>query len=298
MALFFGLALPTLVIFLLEYLNDRVKNRMDLQKATQAPIIGEIGHADDKSPLVVTKTSRKFIAEQFRIVRTNLQYILPKKEKTVILVTSSTSGEGKSFITTNIGAVMALTGKRTVILEFDIRKPKIMIGLNLKKNTGITNYIIGKATLDEILVSVPGIENLFVIPCGPIPPNPAELLLDEGIETLIERLRKEFDTIVIDTAPVGLVSDALVIGKYADISLYVVRHNYTYKKQLHLLDEIYSHNRLPRISLIINDIKNHYGFGNYYGYGGYGYNSYGYNSDYFEKANGNRRGLFWPFKQS
>ena len=235
---------------------------------------------------MVSRNSRRFIAEQFRIIRTNLQYVLPKQEKIVLLVTSSTSGEGKSFISANIGAVMALTGRKTAILEFDIRKPKIMSSLNLPRKTGITNYIIGKATFEDLPVPVPGVENLYVIPCGPVPPNPAELLLDERLGELMEKLKQEYDVVIIDTAPVGLVSDAVMLGKYADASLYIVRHNYTFKKQLQLLNEIYVNHRLPKISLIINDIKTGGGYGRYYGYGGYGYNGYGYGNEYFEEGNG------------
>ncbi len=282
-ALFLGLLLPSLIIFLLEYFNDKVKSREDIQKATQAPIIGEVGHAEEKTPLVVSQTSRKFIAEQFRIIRTNLQYILTKQDKAVILITSSTSGEGKSFISSNFGAVMALTGKKTAILEFDIRKPKIMSALNLPRRTGITNFIIGKSSFEDLAVPMPGFDNLFIIPCGPIPPNPAELLLDERLELLMQKLKETYDIIVIDTAPVGLVSDAVALGKFADATLYVVRHNYTYKKQLQLLNEIYTNKRLPKISLIINDIKAEGGYGKYYGYGGYGYTGYGYGSEYFDE---------------
>jgi capsular exopolysaccharide synthesis family protein len=281
-AFLIGILVPAGIIFLREYLNDTVKSRDDIQKATQAPIIGEVSHAGEKVSLVVSRNSRRFIAEQFRIIRTNLQYILPKQEKAVILVTSSTSGEGKSFISTNIGAVLALTGKKTAIMEFDIRKPKIMSTLNLPRKTGITNYIIGKAAYEDLAVPVPGIDNLFVIPCGPVPPNPAELLLDERLDELMQRLREEYDYVIIDTAPVGLVSDAVMLGKHADAALYIVRHNYTFKKQLLLLDEIYSNKRLPRLSIVINDIKAQGGYGRYYGYGGYGYSGYGYGTEYFE----------------
>jgi len=292
-ALFIGLLVPGLFIFLLEYLNDKVKSRDDVQKVTQATVTGEVSHSEEKSPLVVSKTSRRFIAEQFRIIRTNLQYILPKQEKAVILVTSSSSGEGKSFISTNIGAVLALTGKKTAILEFDIRKPKIMSTLNLPQKTGITNYIIGKAAYDDLAVPVTGVDNLFVIPCGPVPPNPAELLLNERLGELMDKLKADYDYIIIDTAPVGLVTDAIMLGKYADAALYIVRHGYTFKKQLLLLDEIYVNKRLPRLSLVINDIKAQGGYGRYYGYGGYGYNGYGagYGSEYFEEAKPARKGL-------
>ena len=284
LALMLGLLSPIAVIFLLEYLNDRVKSREDVQRISDAPIVGEVGHAEEKETLVVNRTSRRFIAEQFRIIRTNMQYILPKQEKAVILVTSSTSGEGKSFISTNVGAVLALTGKKTAILEFDIRKPKVMSSLGLPKKSGITNYVIGKAVFEDLPVQVPGQENLFVIPCGPVPPNPAELLLDEKLDELMQKLKEEFEYIIIDTAPIGLVSDAIMLGRYADATLYIVRHNYTFKRQLQLLKETYNNKRLPKMSLVINDIKTEGGYGRYYGYGGYGYSGYGYGygSDYFD----------------
>ena len=293
-ALLLGLGLPSLLIFLLEYLNDRVRGRYDVHSVTQAPIIGEVSHSEEGGALVVNRTSRRFIAEQFRIIRTNLKYILPPDEKSVFLVTSSTSGEGKSFISTNMGAVMALTGKKTAILEFDIRKPKILSGLGMPKGPGISNFLIGAANLEDLPIPVPGIENLFVVPCGPIPPNPSELILDERLGNLFKGLKETFDVIVIDTAPVGLVGDAMVLGKFADATLYVIRHNYTFKKQLVMLDEIYASKRLPRMSLVLNDINVQAGYGGYYGYGGYGYSGYGYGqgADYFDdgKKKGGKKG--------
>ena len=283
-ALFLGLLIPGTIIFLIEFFNDKVKSREDIVKITQAPIIGEVGHSENLNAIVVDKVSRKFIAEQFRIIRSNLQFVLPKDGKQVILVTSSSSGEGKSFISTNVGAVMALAGKRTAILELDIRKPKIMSSLNLPRRTGITNYIIGKSTIDEIIVNVPNIENLSIIPCGPVPPNPAELLLNEKMSNLFEELKERFDVLIIDTAPIGLVADATILSRFSDTTLYIIRHNYTFKKQLQLFDELYMKDRLPRISLVINDIKLGGGYGDYYGYGGYSFSgyTYGYGSDYFE----------------
>lgn len=281
LALIIGIAIPAAIVLLKELLNDKVKTKTDIQQGTEAPILGEIGHAEDSTTLVVTRNNRKFLAEQFRIIRSNLQYILPKVEKPVIHVTSSFSGEGKSFISTNLGAVIALSGKRTVILEFDIRKPKIMTGLGLKERRGLTNYIVGNVELDEIIYPVPEVENLYVIPCGPVPPNPAEMLLDERVVELFRQLRLQFDTIIIDTAPVGLVSDGITLGKHADASIYIVRHNYTLKKQIQLIDDIYRQKKLPHLSIIINDIVVRSGYGGYYGYGGYGYGyGYGYGHGY------------------
>jgi tyrosine-protein kinase Etk/Wzc len=286
LAFFGGLLIPAGIIFLMEYLNDKVKSREDVQSITDAPIIGEVGHAEDKAPFVVTRTSRRFIAEQFRIIRTNLQYVLPKQEKVVLLVTSTTSGEGKSFISTNMGAVMALAGKKTAILEFDIRKPKIMSSLGIPRKSGITNFVIGKALLEDLPIQVQGYDNLFVVPCGPIPPNPSELLLDERLDEMMAKLKEQFDVLIIDTAPTGLVSDSTMLCKYADAVLYIIRHDYTFKKQLQLLDEIYTNKRLPKLSVVINDINVEGGYGRYYGYGGYGYTGYGYGygNEYFEEG--------------
>ncbi|MDR3715411.1 MAG: polysaccharide biosynthesis tyrosine autokinase [Puia sp.] len=282
--LIIGLVIPIAIIAVIEMLSDKVNNRMEVEKATSVPILGEIGHSDDDQALIVTRNSRKFVAEQFRIIRTNLQYITGRNERPTILVTSSFSGEGKSFISTNIGAVMALTGKKTVIMEFDIRKPKILAGLDLKRKMGITNFIIGRSGFEDLPVPVEGIENLFVIPCGPIPPNPSELLLNPKLDELMRLVKENFDVVIMDTAPVGLVSDAINLSKFADCTLYIVRSGHTVRRLLGLVDELYTQKKLPGLSLLLNDVKLG---GGYYGgyYGGYGYYGYGYGHEggYFEK---------------
>lgn len=284
LAILIGLAIPSLFIFMREVLNDKVTTRFDIEKITTAPILGELGHSYSDKTLIVTKTTRSMVAEQFRIIRSNLQYILNKNEKPVILVTSSFSGEGKSFASTNMGAVMALTGKRTIILEFDIRKPKVLSGLGMPKRTGITNFLVGKTdNLDELIVPVPDHDTLFVLACGPIPPNPSELLLGERLKLMFDLLKEKFDVIIIDTAPVGMVSDAMTLGKQADCTLYIVRQGHTFKKQVTMIDEFYRENKLPKVSIIINDIKIKPGYG-YYGYGRYGYGyGYGYGGYYEEE---------------
>jgi capsular exopolysaccharide synthesis family protein len=281
MAMLIGLGLPALVVFMLEIVNDKVTTRFDIEKITTAPLLGEVGHSYADKAMIVTKTNRGMVAEQFRIIRSNLQYFLNKVEKPVILVTSSFSGEGKSFITTNLGAVMALAGKRTIIIEFDIRKPKIFSSLGLAKRPGVTNYIMGKARLDELPVLVPGYDNLYALSCGPVPPNPAEMLLESRVNDLFDHLKENFDVILIDTAPVGMVSDAMTLGRFANASLYIVRQGHTYKKQVHLIDEFYREGKLPKVSIVINDVKVKPGYG-YYGYGRYGY-GYGYKSNYYEE---------------
>jgi tyrosine-protein kinase Etk/Wzc len=279
LAIAIGLALPALVIFVFELLNDKVNGRSDVEKLTNATILGEVGHSYAKEGLVVTPNNRGYVAEQFRIIRSNLQYVLHDVEKPVILVTSSFSGEGKSFISTNFSSVMALASKRTVVLEFDIRKPKILSQLNMPKKPGLTNYILGKTTLQELPIAVEGQPNLFVIACGPVPPNPAELLLDEKLGDLFTYLRQQFDVIIIDTAPVGMVSDAMTLSKFANVTLYIVRQGHTFKKQIGLIEDFYQQQKLPKVSIILNDVKVRAGYG--YGRYGYGY-GYGYGSNYFE----------------
>ena len=284
-ALLLGMLVPAAVIFLKEFLNDKVRSRNDIEQFTQAPILGEISHSQDNRDLVVRKDSRAFIAEQFRMVRSNLQYLVPKQGSACIMVTSSLSGEGKSYISLNVAAALALAGKKTVILEFDMRKPSILTKLGLPRRTGISNFIIGNASYDELAEKVEGTDNLFVIGSGPIPPNPSELLLDSKCQELFKQLRKDYEVVVIDTAPIGLVSDAITLGQQADASLYVLRHNYTQKRQMKMVEELYQSKKLPRLSLVINDIDLRTGSYDYYGYGNYagGYSSrYGYTEGYYD----------------
>lgn len=267
LALMIGLVVPISIIVVMELLNDKVTSRHDIENFTEAAILADIGHSNGNEALVVTKHNRKIIAEQFRILRSNLQFVLRNTQKPVILVTSSFSGEGKSFISTNTGAAISLTGQKTVILEFDIRKPKVLEHLGLQKRQGLTNYLLGSVRLEDLAVPVPGYENLFVIPCGPLPPNPAELLLDPKLDELFAYLKENFDAVVMDTAPVGMVSDALTLSKFADCTLFVVREKYTLKKQVVAIDEYHRDGRLPKVSLVINDSRTHTSGGNGYGSG-------------------------------
>jgi capsular exopolysaccharide synthesis family protein len=298
---FIGVLIPVGFVAAREMLQDKVTSKADVEKYTTAPILGEIGHSDSKQALVVKHNSRRLISEQFRIIRTNLKYLISKVEKPVIMVTSSFSGEGKSFVSTNMGAVMALSGRKTVIMEFDIRKPKIVSGLDLKRKMGITNYIIGRASFEELLVKVEGVDDLYVIPCGPIPPNPSELLLDRRLDELMQEVKDHFDVVIMDTAPIGLVSDAVNLGRFADCTMYITRQGYTFRKQLGLVEDLYINKKLPKLCLLLNDVKAEGGYySGYYG-GGYGYyGAYGYGkgSGYFEEdLNEHKRSLSGAIKK-
>jgi tyrosine-protein kinase Etk/Wzc len=291
-AVMIGLLLPILIIYFLDVFNDKITTRNDISKVTSAPVLGEVGHSEEEKVLLFPDRSRTIVAEQMRILRSNLRFLLGEKfDNPTILVTSSFSGEGKSFISTNLGATLAISGKRTVILEFDLRKPKILVGLGLPKSQGLTNYLVGGAQLHELAQQVPSVENLFVIPCGPVPPNPSELLLTSRVGQLFAWLKENFDAIVIDTAPVGLVSDSFTLTQFADATLYVVRQRYTFKRQLNFIDELYTQRKLQHMGLLVNDVISK-GSRGYYGYGGgrYGYGyGYGYGAQYFE-VNGQSNG--------
>ncbi len=281
-AILIGIAVPVVIILLKEILNDKINTKNDITRVSDVPILGEVGRSTLGKALVVNKTSRTMVAEQFRTIRSNLQYITNNISQPVIMITSSFSGEGKSFFSTNMGAVLALSGKKTIVLEFDIRKPMLLAGLGMVKKPGISNYIVGKAQLSDLIIQVPDAENLFVLPCGPIPPNPSELLLDRKITELFAYLKTQFDVIIIDTAPVGIVSDALTLGKFADATLYITRQGYTYKKQINMVDDLYTQKKLPKMSVIVNDVTAGHGYG-YYGYGKYGY-SYTKNDYYVQET--------------
>lgn len=284
LAFIVGLLVPVAFIYIRDLLNDKLVTRNDLVKATETPIIGEVAHHVSMTrKFVVGIKDRSILAEQFRILRTNLQFLLahaPAKNP-VILVTSSIAGEGKTFCSMNMAAVWAVAGKKTVILELDLRKPKVSRALGLQRDIGITNYILGNAKKEDLPQPNADVPNLYIIGAGPIPPNPSEMIMDNKMDELFTYLRANFDIIIIDSAPVGLVSDSKILSKYADATLFVVRQRYTVKKQIGFVDDLYKNKVLPNMGLIVNDVKIG-GANSYYGYGyGYGYGySYNYNYSY------------------
>ncbi len=277
-ALLLGILIPVAIIYIIDLLKDKIVTRQDITKLTRVPILGEIAHHPERNrQWVVGVQDRSILAEQFRIIRTNLQYFIANKKSPILLITSSIAGEGKTFTSMNIGAVWSVANKKTVILELDLRKPKISTALNLENPKGISNYMLGQISVEQLPVAIEGMANLYIVPAGPIPPNPSELLMDNKIDLMFQYLRENFDLIVIDSAPIGLVSDTKILSRFADATLYVVRQRYTLKKQLNFVEELYKDNVLPSMGLLVNDVKMG-GVSSYYGYG-YGY-GYGYNSNY------------------
>ena len=268
--IFLGLGIPIGFLLLKDFLDNKVYDKKDVEKMISVPFLGEIYEAFSNSPIVVHKDSRSAVAESFRTLRTNLNFFQTEQKKSnITLITSSISGEGKTFVTINLGISMALTGKKTILLGFDLRKPKLDGYLSDKKSPrGLSNYLIGDASLDELILSIEGYENLYYIPSGPIPPNPAELILADRARVLIETLQERYDHIIIDTAPVGLVADAILLSSYADQAVVVIRHAFTLKNLLPPLQELYTSKKLSNMSVLLNGVKRGRGYGYGYGYGG------------------------------
>jgi len=250
-----GVLFPAGTIFVKELLNTKVLTADDVQEYTNVPVVARIEHSKSKQPLVVTMDARTAVAEQFRTLRTNLQYLLTGANEKVILVTSSMGNEGKSFVAINFASALALSGKKVLLLELDLRKPKLSTDLKLPHHTGVTNYIISDLKLRDV-VQPSGIhENCWIVSSGDVPPNPSELMAHVRIQQLFAEARQQFDYVIADTSPVGLVTDAQLISRFADMSLFVVRQKFTHKRQLSIIEELAVSHRMPKLNIILNDMK-------------------------------------------
>ena len=281
-ALVLGVGIPVGVIYLLELTKFKIEGRSDVEKLTNVPIVGDIPLTDEKQgAIAVFENQNNLMSETFRNIRTNLQFML-ENDKKVILVTSTVSGEGKSFISANLAISLSLLGKKVIIVGLDIRKPGLNKVFNIpRKEVGITQYLANpeKNLMDLVQLSDVS-KNLYILPGGTVPPNPTELLARDGLDKAIETLKKNFDYVILDTAPVGMVTDTLLIGHVADLSVYVCRADYTHKNEYTLINELAENNKLPKLCTVINglDLKRRK-YGYYYGYGKYG-KYYGYGKRY------------------
>ncbi|MBO0932085.1 GumC family protein [Fibrella aquatilis] len=252
-----GFLVPMGAIAGRDLMNTRVKNRNEIEETTQIPILGEISRNSERKPLVITSRSRTMIAEQIRTLRANLQFLRGNSaDSQVVLVTSSISGEGKTFVSLNLGASLALVDRPTVILEMDLRLSKLHTAFQVDNTVGMSNYLAGEATLDEVLMPMPGQANYSIISSGTISDeyNPAELLSSPRLGELIADLRKRFEYIIIDTPPIGFVSDAQVVAPYADTTLFVVRHDVTPKNYLKMVNALNREQRFNKLNIVLNAV--------------------------------------------
>ncbi len=268
-ALFMGLLIPFGIVYLRDLLDTKVKSRQDIEAKIKAPFLGDVPQSLSANELITT-TSRSSAAEALRIAKTNLEFMLnhvPEGQAKTIFLTSTFPKEGKTFITANIAATIALSGKKVLLVGLDIRNPRLDEYIQIPSK-GLTNYLSSKDDdINDYIIKHNGFEEFYVLPSGVIPPNPAELLMSKKVNTLFEQLKKEYDYIVVDTAPVSLVTDTLLVAHLADVFIYVVRANYLDKRMLSVPQTIYREKKLPNMCLLLNDTDTTKGYGYGYGYG-------------------------------
>ncbi len=297
-AIIIGALIPIIILFLTELFNTRLIDLKELDNLKKCNVIGTIGHNEKASELPVFENPKSALAESFRSLRTNLQYLLREKGAKVILVTSSISGEGKTFCAMNLATILAMSNKKTLLISLDMRRPKIHNLLNISNDTGLSSYLINRSTKEEIIYSS-NINNLSILVSGPVPPNPAELLETERMEGLMAELKNEYDYLILDTPPVAIVTDALLLSKFSNVTIFVVRQNFSSKEVLTLADELAEKDTLKHINILVNDVSmrgyygNSYKYGYRYSYGyRYGYN-YSYGSEYYGESD---KPLTWKDK--
>lgn len=259
-----GLCLPPLYLYLMKLLRNRAETREDIERRISAPILGEMCIDNSGRAMVVSSSDTSSATELFRLMRANLLFVLNDASDKVVLLTSSTSGEGKTFISINLAASLALLGKKVLLVGMDIRAPKLSSYLNITNPVGLTQYLSGKdISLDSAIVKHPvaDIPSLDVILAGPIPPNPAELLASAKVDEMFARLRELYDYIIVDSAPVGMVSDTFTLNRVSDATIYVTRVNHTSLSDADFIEEIYDDSRLNKLSVVVNGVKTKKSYG-------------------------------------
>jgi len=277
-ALILGLFFPMVLILLIDYLNNKVIDKKDIERITEVPVIGYIGHNDSKNEVPIKNKPGSTLAESFRSIRTALKFFIREDEHAVIAITSTISSEGKTFIAINLATIIAMLDKKVLLVGLDLRKPRIHKVLEIGNENGMSTYLSSNTDFNDIIFKT-DIKNLYYVPSGPVPPNPSELIESIKMREFIIKVRKEFDYVIIDTPPIAIVTDALLVTKLVDVNLVVVRQRFTSRNTLNLIQDLYKDKKLINPGIILNDISltGYYGYGLRYGYSlGYGY-SYGFN---------------------
>lgn len=271
-----GFLIPLLIVVLMELLNNTIRNIKDVEKNSPFTLIGSVRHTQSTDPLLTANRPRSSFTEMFRVIRTRIEFIVQRKNKISLLVTSAESGDGKTYFCTNLASVYAMTGLKTILVDMDIRKPSINERLSLKGKDGVTNYLINEKTLEELIIRKDNIK-FDILLAGTVPPNPGELIRSEKLKEMFKQLKEMYDYVIVDTSPIGLVADAYSLAPLMDANIFVVRSEKTNKSFFKKLNTQLKTDKVKNLVLIINDVmvqKSLYGkySGYKYGYGyGYGY---------------------------
>lgn len=279
LAFIIGLVLPAIAIVVIDLMNDKIIDKKDIEKITRTPILGYISHSNYNTEIPVVEKPGSTLSESFRSIRTSLRYFMTDEKPRVIGISSTISGEGKTFVAVNLAAIISMLGKKTLLVGLDLRKPRIHRILGVENKAGMSTFLSKMSGFSEI-VQETTIENLWFVSSGPIPPNPAELIERPEMGAFLDEARKQFDYIILDTPPLAIVTDALLLSPHSDIMLFVVRQRYSSRNTLHLIEEIHRNREIKNTGIVVNDISmsGYYGYGLRYGYT-MGY-SYGYNYGY------------------
>jgi tyrosine-protein kinase Etk/Wzc len=268
-ALLLGLFIPLGIIYIRDLLDNKIHSKSDIDRL-RLPYLGDIPETDLKQKLVANQGANTSISEAFRTLRTNIDFILKTANTNTrtVFITSTVAKEGKSFIALNLSSIIAISGKKVLLIGMDLRAPKLIEYLNLPDGKGLTNYVADpQLKLSDVIQKVAVVENLHVLSSGDIPPNPSELLMHERVRELFEEVKAKYDYVIVDTAPVGMVTDTLLLSQYADTFIYVTRVNYLDKRMLHLPEMLYKEKRLPNMAILLNGTNSQKGYGYGYGYG-------------------------------
>ena len=280
-ALVLGLGIPGGIILLFEFFNNKIEDKKDIERNTNLSIIGTIGHNDMHSDIPVYLDPKSSLAESFRTLRTNLQFILREKDQKVVMITSTVSGEGKTFAAVNLATILAMANKKVLLMGLDLRKPTLHRIFDIPNQVGLSTYLIGQTAYEKVIKNT-YIDNLYLAPSGPVPPNPAELIETERMEAFFKEAQQAFDYIIIDTPPVALVTDAILISQYANANIFMIRQKYSSKHVFDLMNSAQVKQKMQHVNILVNDLKIPKYYGYSYGYA-YGY-GYGYGYGYKEKS--------------
>ncbi|MEI8086105.1 MAG: polysaccharide biosynthesis tyrosine autokinase [Paludibacter sp.] len=253
MFLLFGVLIPTLIVVIKELMNNTVRSSKDVERNSSFPLIGAVRHTQSNDPMLVAKNPRSAFTEMFRVIRTRIEFIVQRKTGIVMMSTSTESGDGKTYFSINLAAIYSMASPKTILVDMDIRKPTVNQRFNIVQTNGVTNYLINQCTLDEVIVKLPGVD-FDILPAGTIPPNSGELIRSDKLAELFVELRKRYEYIIVDTSPIGVVTDAYALAAISDVNIFIVRNGKTNKQFFKKLCAQLKLDKLPNMYTVINDV--------------------------------------------